>query len=201
MVKLLLIRHGQTQWNLQRKIQGWKDSVLTQHGVAELKSMAIPPLNRPRLVSSDLGRAYHSATIIAERMNTPVVVDARLKERRFGELEGNVIDRDPLLHAYWLSYHQRYQRKITTIPGVEPEWAFEQRIRDFLSEIIDEGCGSDLIIISHGEWIRAFLNIIYGVPSWRCGQGVDGNATLTVLDGSLIVTAQGSEQRNNEKVC
>ncbi|WED28727.1 histidine phosphatase family protein [Vibrio sp. DW001] len=195
-MKLLLIRHGQTEWNLQKRIQGWQDSALTSSGVEQLNCIPIPVLNNPQVFSSDLGRAYKSATIIAKRLSTYVVTDDRLRERRFGQLEGKVIDQDLCLRTHWNAYHQRYVRKITTIFGVESETLFEDRIFDFLSDRVNINSDVDMVIVSHGEWLRAFLNVIKGVPSWHCGQGINTNAGMTIINWSSSTIAQG-----NEKVC
>ncbi|MDB1125224.1 histidine phosphatase family protein [Vibrio algarum] len=185
-MKLLLIRHGQTEWNLQKRIQGWQDSALTNSGIEQLNCIPIPDLNNPQVFSSDLGRAYNSAAIIAKRLSTYVVADDRLRERRFGQLEGKIIDQDLSLRNHWNAYHQRYVRKITTIFGVESEARFEDRILDFVSDRVDISSDSDMVIVSHGEWLRAFLNVMKGIPSWHCGQGINTNAGMTIINCPLL---------------
>lgn len=193
-MKLLLIRHGQTEWNVQKRIQGWQDSALTSSAIEQLNGMPIPVLNNPQVFSSDLGRAYKSATIIANRLNTHVVTDERLRERRFGQLEGKVIDQDLSLRTHWNAYHQRYVRKITTIFGVESEDLFENRIFDFLAERVNMSSDSDMVLVSHGEWLRAFLNVMKGIPSWHCGQGININASMTVINWPPSSMAEGKEK-------
>ncbi|SHO56343.1 Putative phosphoserine phosphatase 2 [Vibrio quintilis] len=190
---MILVRHGETGWNRQRRIQGWLDSPLTPEAVAQLKRLFSdnPSLAhiRPTVIySSDSGRAHHSAQILAESCGADVITDARLRERRFGILEGKVIDQDNSLAACWRAYHHRYDEKMTAVSGVEPEQDFEQRIRSFLAELASRHSPAqerDIVIVSHGEWIRACLNVIHGVASWKQGNGVAGNAVPVDFDFSV----------------
>ena len=181
-MRLFLIRHGQTKWNSECRIQGWLDSPLTQEAVSRLEQIELPQSDKLIVFSSDLDRAVHSARIIAEKAGVKVVKDSRLRERNFGVLQGKVIDKEESLQAAWDKYHQRYQQKLNSAFGVESESKFEQRIVSFLSGLQSLDPNSDVVIVGHGEWLRAFINIIQGIPSWHYGCGIKANASPVILE-------------------
>ncbi len=180
-MRLILIRHGKTEWNAEHRIQGWLDSPLIDDAVQTLQEMSLPEMRHPVFYSSDLHRAHHSARILAERLGVNVYTDTRLRERGFGELQGRVIEQDPELFNQWLAYAQRYQKKMTGVAGIESEENFERRIRSFLQELSEYPTDSDRIVISHGEWIRACANILQGKESWREGEGVGRNGEILIF--------------------
>lgn len=180
-MRVILIRHGQTEWNLQHRIQGWMDSPLTPEAIKITEDMDVCHCDKPIIYTSDLGRAQQTAEIVANKYNGRIIADNRLRERCFGILEGCVIDQDPELHYEWLDYHSRYQAKMDSIYAAESETDFEKRIRSFIEILSAQSGQSDVIIISHGEWLRAFHNIIHHQPSWYEGQGIVDNAMPTEL--------------------
>jgi probable phosphoglycerate mutase len=181
-MKLVLIRHGQTQWNRQNRIHGWLDSQLTDQASVQLFNLHIPHLNNPLLYSSDLGRASTSAYIIANRIGINVIIDKRLRERRFGVLQGKVINQEENLKNYWQQYHLRYVQPLVNIPNVESEHAFSMRINSFLDELYKRDFNRDIIIVSHGEWLRGFTNILHTRPSWCEGNGIQANSKIMVYE-------------------
>ena len=160
------------------------DSPLTQEAISRLKRIELPQSDRLIIFSSDLGRAVHSAKIIAEQAGVEVVPDSRLRERNFGLLQGKVIDEDESLLGFWDRYHQRYQQKLNSAFGVESESKFEQRIVSFLSGLHSLDRNSCVVIVGHGEWLRAFTNIIQGIPSWHYGSGIKANSSPVMLEWS-----------------
>lgn len=210
MRKLVLLRHGETQWNISGRLQGWQDSPLTAKGVKQVVQCQLPKLTNPVIYSSDLGRAMQSADILANRLTKvveqPINVVAlpELRERYFGDLQGKIIANSYACNDYacndpardnidWQAYHCRYQTRLNGRYGIETEYQFEQRIRAGLKIIGDAGnqltagvdSNSDVIVVSHGEWIRAVINIANNLPSWRLGKGVQANGSATVLPFDL----------------
>src|SRR5918912_404825 len=93
-LQLLLIRHGETTWNRQGRIQGHRDSPLTERGLAQARAAAAR-LARERidaLYSSDLVRAQETAHHVAAATALRVRLDEALRERAFGMLEGKTWD-------------------------------------------------------------------------------------------------------------
>lgn len=176
-MKLILLRHGQTQWNLAGKLQGWRDSSLTPQARRQLAALPARLLQNGIIYSSDLGRAQASARIVANISGSKIVTDKRLRERCFGVLQGKAIPAEQSDCPYWQAYLQRYQQPISDVPGVESESNLENRINNWLQEIILKHAQQTVLIISHGEWLRALSNILSGEVCWHQGTGVMDNAT------------------------
>lgn len=89
----LLLRHGQTDWNLEGRFQGHTDIALNATGLAQAQAAAqrLTGHSVTAIVSSPLVRASKTAAIVAERLGCPVHIDRQLTERTFGHLEGLVV--------------------------------------------------------------------------------------------------------------
>ena len=93
---IYLVRHGQTEFNRERRIQGHVDSPLTELGVRQAQAVAglLADLIRGepgwRIVSSPLGRAAATAEVVSQRLSLPVALDARLKEMSWGPHDGRL---------------------------------------------------------------------------------------------------------------
>ena len=87
---LYMVRHGQTDWNLEHKIQGTYDIGLNAAGRAQVALTAekLKRFNLGKIVSSDLRRAVQTAEIMGNMLNITVEYDARLREYNFGQLSG-----------------------------------------------------------------------------------------------------------------
>lgn len=91
MLKLYLIRHGETQWNAEGRIQGHTDIELNERGMEQARRLAARmPEEGPfdAIYASPLRRAFRTATLIGEALKLTVISDARLIERSLGQLEG-----------------------------------------------------------------------------------------------------------------
>ena len=89
-MKLYLVRHGETDWNKVKKIQGQVDIPLNQFGkhLAEETAEGLHDIPFDLCISSPLSRAYETARIILEGRDVPIITDARIGEMAFGEYEG-----------------------------------------------------------------------------------------------------------------
>ena len=190
-MKLILLRHGQTQWNLARKLQGWRDSPLTPQAKRQLSALPKNKLQNTVIYSSDLGRAQSTARIVANISGTHIVTDPRLRERCFGILEGKTVINSADGGEYWRAYHQRYRIPLTDVPGVESELQFEMRLKSWLYEVGNKHQGDIVLVVSHGEWLRALINIMAGQPSWHQGKGILNNGEPV---GVMKFTVQVSSQ-------
>src|SRR3954468_9986848 len=90
MTDVLLIRHGETLWNQQGRMQGQDDSPLTTTGLEQARKLArrLKDVAFTTLYSSDLGRAHQTARCIADETGHEIVADQGLRERSFGIFEG-----------------------------------------------------------------------------------------------------------------
>ena len=97
MTTLLLVRHGETDWNADGRLQGHTDRPLSDHGRRQARELAgeLEDEELEAIYSSDLARARETAEIVAERLGLPVVLDADLREKDWGTWEGlTAVERD-----------------------------------------------------------------------------------------------------------
>jgi len=132
MLQVYLVRHGETQWNAERRIQGQSDSPLTAKGEEQARQVGerARTLGITHIIASDLGRTRRTAEIIAQACGCDVTVDARLRELDMGVLEKRLIDTLTEEEEAWrllVSHGMALGCLVSTILGL-PAWA-ERRLR------------------------------------------------------------------------
>ena len=163
---ILLIRHGQTEWNLAGRFQGQLDSNLSPLGISQAKALASLLEQEPleQLYSSDLGRAYDTAQILMPQPNSLIKTDARLRERAMGVFEGNT---RPSIETQFPAAWKLYK---SLDPGYAIEGGGESihdvRTRTFecLENLAELHRGQSVGCVSHGGLIRIALKTILGIP-------------------------------------
>lgn len=145
-----LVRHGQTDWNAQLRLQGSSDIPLNEIGIAQAKSAAAKfnISDWDVIAASPLSRAKDTAQAIAEILGLRVVIIPELIERSFGEAEG-------LSHTEWRT---RFESK-EPIPGLESMEELEARSNRLLEIIANEYDGLRVLGVSHGSLIRKLVKI------------------------------------------
>jgi probable phosphoglycerate mutase len=200
MTELILVRHGETLWNQQGRMQGQKDSPLTELGVRQARQLArrLKAQAFAALYSSDLGRAYRTAASIAEETGHEIVADARLRERHFGVFEG-------MTHAEIEARHPDLHRRFATrdphfaMPGGESAAEFHRRCLGCLAEIAARHEAAAVVVVAHGLVLDAVYRAALGMklseprgfPLVNCSInrfGYDGGAwkALAVCDVSHL---------------
>ena len=181
------MRHGQTEWNVEARIQGQGDSDLTEEGRVQARSVA-ERLAREHfdiLVSSDLGRAAATAQAIATRCAKPVVLDARLRERHFGVGEGMTYDE--VDRAYPGAFARiRNVDPDFVIPGGESRRQFHERVRGAFESLATTHSGKTIVIVTHGGVLATFFRHVHAIPLDVAHPIAITNASYNVLqyDGS-----------------
>jgi probable phosphoglycerate mutase len=187
--RLILMRHGQTEWNVDGRMQGHIDTDLTEAGRSQAKEAARDLCaRRPiALVSSDLRRAWDTALILSEHCgaDVPLRSDPRLRETSLGDWEGldhtRVEELHPGAQARW-----RFDATLTP-PGGESRIAVGARavpvVRELLEELTD-WTDRPVILVAHGGLIAALVAALLGLPaeSWPALGGL-GNASWVELSG------------------
>jgi probable phosphoglycerate mutase len=185
--RIVVVRHGQTEWNVQARIQGQGDSELTEEGRAQARSIA-QRLARERfdvLISSDLGRAAATAQHIAGRCGLPIVLDARLRERRFGVGEGMTYEE--IDRAYPGAFARiRNVDPDFVIPGGESRRQFHERVRAAFDSLAHAHAGRTVVVVTHGGVLATFFRHVHGIPLDVAHPIAITNASYNVLshDGS-----------------
>jgi broad specificity phosphatase PhoE len=148
---LLIIRHGESEWNVEKRWQGWLDSRLTAVGLQQARDRADALAGSgfaPAVVHcSDLGRARQTAEIIAAALGVPTRPHRGLRERSGGEWEGFTADE---IDARWPGRRMAWRRgEITTMPGGEDDAAVLARVDEALATALESGTPT-LVITHHG---------------------------------------------------
>lgn len=168
---LLLVRHGQTEWNRERRIQGNGDSPLTTLGHAQAEAAADALRRYPidALYASDAGRALQTVEPIVASMKKPVTTDSRLRERHYGLFEGKT--QEEIRQAFpeiYLDYQKRLPNFVA--PGGESSAMLQARAMEACNEIALRHTGQHVAVVSHGGTIQAIARCVLGVPlaiQWR----------------------------------
>ena len=157
-MKLIFLRHGQTDWNVERRIQGCQDTELNQTGREQIKRIAVEtkePWQVSRIISSPLARARQSADIFSSVHQVPVSVSPFFRERHFGFLEGQSIE----------DIERKYLIDCEEIPdsrfGMEPLDQVKVRVIKGINILKETHQKQTLLIITHGSIIKLLGNL-YG---------------------------------------
>lgn len=188
MTTLLLVRHGETDWNRDGRWQGLSDTRLNDRGREQARELAAQLDGVDVLYSSDLARARETAEIVAERLGLEVRVDERLRERGFGEWEGLNADE---IEQRFADAHRLW--KAGEGPGAEnaePFDAFAARIHGFVDEVLEEHQGKSVLVVSHGGSIRVIHALATGLDYVRDHRLIPGVPNCAVAryaarDGKL----------------
>ncbi len=163
--RVIAVRHGQTEWNVQARIQGQGDSDLTAEGVAQARSLAqrLAAEKFDVLVSSDLGRAAATAQAIADRCGKPVLLDARLRERHFGAGQGMTYE----------EVDRAYPGAFARIRNVDPDFVisggesrrqFHDRVCAAFDSLAAAHEGRTLVVVTHGGVLATFFRHVHAIP-------------------------------------
>lgn len=164
MTELLLIRHGETTWNQQGRMQGQQDSPLTPLGLEQAQSLArrLKTVAFAALYSSDLKRAHDTASCIAEQTGHAILSDRNLRERSFGIFEGltnsEIAVRYPAEHAPFARREPDY-----AMPGGESATLFRSRCVSCLEVIAGRHLGETLVVVTHGLVLDALYRTACGM--------------------------------------
>jgi probable phosphoglycerate mutase len=148
---LLLIRHGETAWNAESRIQGQLDVPLSSAGIWQAGRLAqrLAEEKIDAIVASDLARAWLTAQPIGQSRQVEAVPDTRLRERHFGIFQGHTLEeisaRWPAEFAAW-----RARDPDWSIPEGESGTQFIDRVRAALDDITHRNAGATVAVVAHG---------------------------------------------------
>lgn len=181
MTQIILIRHGETEWNRERRMQGHTDTPLTDAGLAQAEALGrrLAGSRFAALYSSDLSRAWHTAVVIAGRTGHEVIADPRLRERAFGIFEGLTAEEMEARHP---EEFERFQSRDPdyVIPGGESAREFHSRCLACLADIAQRHSDGSVVVITHGLVLDA---------AYRAARALafDAPRGVPLLNGSLNV--------------
>ena len=163
--RFVLLRHGQTQWNVESRIQGHVDSGLTAEGRAQARALAerMAPESFDLLLASDLGRAMDTARAIAERTGHAIVADPRLRERHFGECQGLTYGELDYRYPDLFSSVREVDPDFV-VPGGESRRQFHDRVKGAFESLAREHEGRRIVVVSHGGVLAMLYRAIHAIP-------------------------------------
>lgn len=168
-MKLLVVRHGRTNWNDLKKVQGTADIELNDEGIeqAEITAKLLENEKIDLIISSPLIRAVQTAEIINVVHKCNIICDERITERDYGEFEGLNKEEFNFIDFWTYSKNLRYN-------SAENIQDFFKRIFDFLDEIKEKYNDKTILIVIHGGVSVAVNSYFEGIPE-------EGNPTKNHL--------------------
>lgn len=184
---IILIRHGETDWNLAGRWQGNTDIPLNDTGRQQARMLARRlKANRwpiDAIYSSDLLRAAETAQIAAEKLHLPVQLDAQWRERGLGILEG--LTRREISEKY---PYMVLPRTFIEAPESESYASLKRRVVLALEEILRQHDGETVAVVSHSGTLRVLISYILELPEKIYAPfSLRGNTGLSriIIDGEL----------------
>jgi broad specificity phosphatase PhoE len=147
MTELLLVRHGETDWNAEGKLQGHTDRPLNDYGRRQAQALAdrLAGDSIDAVYASDLSRARETAEILAEKLSLPVVVDPDLREKNWGNWEG--LTSDERLHI-------EFEGETTE--------AHRDRTLSAVQRIVERHPDGRVVVVTHGGSLRRIQAAVSG---------------------------------------
>ncbi len=164
---IFLVRHGETEWNLARRYQGWLDSPLTAHGLGQASAIGrclrtIPEAAAAAIVASPIGRARRTAELIQAELPGAGAIeyDDRLREISLGSWDGlGYRDIDALAPDTFVGEESRWEWYFRS-PDGETYDGFAARVGDWLAGVD----GRTLVVVTHGVVTRVLRGLYAGLP-------------------------------------
>lgn len=158
---IYITRHGQSQWNVEKKVQGVTDTPLTQQGIEQAHALALKlkeeKIHVDEILYSPLSRAADTARIIAEENKLPLTLEPRLIEQNFGEYEGHEWTKHPEV------FHEVKKQFACDYNGGESMLRLGQRIYNLIDELKERSLKENktFLLVSHGGVVRMFHSYFF----------------------------------------
>ena len=189
MVRLILVRHGQTDANLHRLIQGQSNGPLNATGreQVEILGKRLQGVHIDQIIASPLQRAYDTACAIARYQHLDVVCSTAIVEWNCGELDGLPAD----------EFHEQVRGSNLPLSqfrpmGGETLTEVRQRAGIFMNEVLAHYDQQTVLICSHGDFLRTFISLMRGITIEEASSIHFDNASCSVAnhaDGKWEITA------------
>ncbi len=178
--RIIAIRHGETAWNVDTRIQGHLDIPLNDTGLWQARRLGAALAGEPiaAIYASDLGRAMQTAQAVAEVAGLPVVADTGLRERAFGRFEGRTFAE---IEAAWPDHAELWRKRDPAfVPpeGGESLLQFRDRVVGTLHRLAAAHAGVQIVVVGHG----GVMDVLY-----RAATGQELQAPRTWALGNAAV--------------
>ncbi|MBN1429271.1 MAG: histidine phosphatase family protein [Anaerolineae bacterium] len=195
MTRLLLVRHGKTDWNLEGRYQGQADQPLNEQGRSQARQLAehLAGQTFEAIYSSDLHRAYETASLLAGGTGLGVQLEPRLREINQGKWEGMLVG--DIAATYPTEWEMLQRDPIhTRPPGGETAAELANRIWAAVDEIAQRHIDGPVLIVSHGLALAAVLCRARRLPLAEIFNLVPDNTHPIEVDWSDSNTAAQKDQ-------
>ena len=162
-MNIYFVRHGQTEWNVLKKVQGKADISLNKNG--EIQALETAKMLEGKkidlIISSPLKRARQTADLICQGRNIDIIIDKRIEERDFGEFEG--------LKTSQFNFNEFWSYKANVdYDNAENIRDFFKRVYGFIEDIVNKYSDKNILIVSHGGVSIPFNCYFNGLPNIEC---------------------------------
>ncbi|SAL14320.1 phosphoglycerate mutase [Caballeronia sordidicola] len=186
--QVLFIRHGETDWNRIKRIQGHIDIPLAASGVAQAGQLAQRLLQESQtgarldaVYSSDLQRARQTAKPFADALGLSLKLNEGLRERWYGDFQGydsaEILARFPAEHAVWQSHDPDF-----TPPGGESQREFSRRVLNAIEPIVAAHPGGRIACVAHGGVLDCIYRFAREIPLEAPRDWLLLNTSINVVD-------------------
>ena len=195
---MIFVRHGETDWNVKKQIQGCTDIDLNDKGFSQAKLLADKigkaDYQLSCIYSSRLKRALKTAETISNEIHIPVVAFEGLEEMNLGVWEGRTWADIPSLYPEeYQTWHQ--ERRYTRTPGGESYQDLLDRLLPALKQIIQrEEKNGDVLIVTHSAVIMTLQSYLHQTPFYEMSKRYRvGNAEMVVIESDRILQGEETE--------
>jgi probable phosphoglycerate mutase len=200
--RITAVRHGETAWNVDTRIQGQLDIGLNDRGLwqAERVGAALADEHIDQIYSSDLSRAHHTAQAIARHNRNPLALEVHLhsglRERGFGTFEGKTWAD---IETHWPDESQRWRQRDPHFapPGGETPLQLHARVSHTLNAIAGRHLGQHIVLVAHGGVMDILYRLATAQPLHAARTWELGNAAINRLlwtDESVTLVGWGDDR-------
>ena len=182
-MKLILVRHGETDWNKERRYQGQTGPELNEAGKRQVEMLRNRLVNAPinLVYASDSERAMVTAQVITRGHDIIMAARQELREINFGEFEGKTFEEIEAIYPDWVPTNFDF----TSYQGESLEQV-AVRVKTFLSELAERNFSDQtILVVGHGGSLRVMLCILLGIDVSKWWQISLDNVSVTTIDGNV----------------
>ncbi|WP_027409107.1 histidine phosphatase family protein [Anoxybacteroides tepidamans] len=203
MLTLYVTRHGETEWNIEKRMQGWNDSPLTEKGRKDAIRLGkrMEDIELTAIYTSTSGRALETARLVRGERLIPIYEDERWREIHLGDWEGKTHEEigkfDAIgFHYFWNEPHLYKPTRGETFSDVQ------QRAFAALESIIERHASGDILIVTHAVVLKALTTLLKNAPLERLWDPpyIYGTSvtTIQVENGAMTLLSEGDASHIEE---
>ncbi|SET17122.1 phosphoglycerate mutase [Natronincola peptidivorans] len=165
MLSLYLVRHGETEWNIEKRMQGWQDSALTEKGIEEAEALHDYLINTTfdAIYSSPSPRAYNTGRIVRGDRKIEIIKEENLREINLGDWEGKTSLEVETLNPKEYNHFWKAPHKYKNHSG-ESFLELQNRGIKAINSIIEEEKQGNVLILTHAVTLKAIMGYFEGRP-------------------------------------